>query len=101
VSDPPLGRRNDDQFTLLTAAEQLQYEGYLHREETNSSFMAIAKSGVSIKEIVRQIRHSRGLVHRILRGDRSDVFRVREAIFRGWTSNEQRDAATALNSGDA
>jgi transposase len=64
---------------LLTAAERLQYEGYLHREETNASVMAIAKDGASIKEIVRQTGHSRGLVRRILRGERSDVFRVRES----------------------
>lgn len=64
---------------LLTAAERLQYEGYLHREETNASVMAIAKGGASIKEIVRQTGHSRGLVRKILRGERSDVFRVRES----------------------
>lgn len=64
---------------LLTAAERLQYEGYLHREETNAAVLAEAREGVSIKEIVRRTGHSRGLVRRILRGERSDVFRVRES----------------------
>lgn len=41
--------------------------------------MDLAKSGVAIKEIVRCTGHSRGLVRRVLRGQRSDVFRVRES----------------------
>ena len=64
---------------LLTAAERLQYEGYLRREETNAAVLALAKSGAAIKEIVRRTGHSRGLVRRILRGERGDVFRVRES----------------------
>ena len=64
---------------LLTAAERLQYDGYLRREDTNAAIMAIAKGGVSIKEIVRRTGHSRGLVRRIVLGERSDVFRVRES----------------------
>ena len=64
---------------LLTAAEHLQYEGYLHCEETSASVLTIAKDGASIKEIVRRTGQSRGLVRRILRGERSDVFRVRES----------------------
>ena len=64
---------------LLSAAERLQYEGYLRREDTNAAIMASAKDGNSIKEIVRRTGHSRGLVRRILRGERGDVFRVRES----------------------
>ena len=41
--------------------------------------MAIANGGVSIKEIVRRTGYSRGLVRRIARGERGDVFRVRES----------------------
>ena len=63
---------------LLTAAERLQYEGYLRREETNAAILALAKDGVTIKEIVRRSGCSRGLVRKVLRGQRSDVFRVRE-----------------------
>jgi len=63
---------------LLTAAERIQYQGYLHREDTNAVILDLAKSGVAIKEIVRRTGHSRGLVRRVLRGQRSDVFRVRE-----------------------
>jgi transposase len=62
---------------LLTCAEKLQYEGYLRREEINSAVMALSKDGVSIKQIVRRTGHSRGLVRQIIRGHRTDVFRVR------------------------
>lgn len=64
---------------LLTAAARLQYEGYVRREETNAAILAQSKSGASIKEIVRNTGHSRGLVRKVLRGQRSDVFRTRES----------------------
>ena len=64
---------------LLTAAEHLQYEGYLRREDTNAAVLGLSKAGVPIKEIVRRTGYSRGLVRNILRGQRSDVFRVRES----------------------
>jgi transposase len=43
---------------LLTAAERLQYEGYLRREETNVAILALSKSGTPIKQIVRQTGYS-------------------------------------------
>jgi len=64
---------------LLTAAERIQYEGYLRREEDNAAILHLAKDGITIKEIVRRTGYSRGLVRRILRGQRSDIFRVRES----------------------
>jgi hypothetical protein len=45
---------------LLTAAERIQYEGYLRREEANAAILGLAKHGVSIREIVRRNGHSRG-----------------------------------------
>lgn len=72
---------------LLTAAERIQYEGYVRREEANTVIVGLAKDELSIKEIVRQTGHSRGLIRRILRGQRSDVFRVRESsleLFLPW-----------------
>lgn len=63
---------------LLTAAERIQYEGYLRREDINAAILKHVGTGVSIKEIVRFTGHSRGLVRRVLRGERSDVFRLRE-----------------------
>lgn len=57
---------------LLIAAEKLQSEGYLRREELNAAILARAAGGASIKEIMRETGHSRGLVRRILRGQRSD-----------------------------
>ena len=53
---------------LLTAAERIQHEGYLRREETNLAILALAKEGAAIKEIVRRTGHSRGLVRKVLRG---------------------------------
>jgi transposase len=55
---------------LLTAAERIQYEGYLRREETNAAILALGHDGTSIKEIVRRTGHSRGLVRDVLRGRR-------------------------------
>ena len=64
---------------LLTAAERLQYEGYLRREETNVAILALSKSGTPIKQIVRQTGYSRKLVRQVIRGERHDVFRTRES----------------------
>lgn len=69
---------------LLTAAERLQYEGYLHREDTNAAIFALAKDGIAIKEIVRRTGHSRGLVRRVLCGERCDMFRTRETSLEPW-----------------
>jgi transposase len=65
--------------SLLTFAEKLQYEGYLRREETNAAFLSLKEQGIAIKEIVRRTGYSRGLIRKILRGQRSDVFRVRQS----------------------
>jgi len=62
---------------LLTAAEKLQYEGYLRREEANAAILAMAKEGATIREIARRTGCSRGLTRKVLRGQRSDIFRVR------------------------
>src|SRR5918993_3371627 len=65
--------------TLLTAAERIQYEGYLRREEDNAAILGLARDGAAIKEMVRRTGHGRGLVRKVLRGQRSDIFRVRES----------------------
>jgi transposase len=87
--------------SLLTAAERIQYEGHLRREEENAVIVSLAKDGTTIKEIVRRTGHSRGLVRRILRGQRSDVFRSRESSLElylpwldaRWAAGERNGAA--------
>jgi transposase len=64
---------------LLTAAERIQYEGYLRREEANAAILALSKDGVPIKQIARQTGHSRGLVRHVIRGERTDIFRIRQS----------------------
>jgi hypothetical protein len=90
---------------LLTADETIQYEGYLRREETNAVILGLAKDGVTIKEIVRRTGYSRGLARKILRGERSDVFRVRESspksTFHGSTRSGRLGGATARCYGDS
>lgn len=63
---------------LLSAAGRIQDEGCLRREDTLSAILGLSKDGLSIKEIVRRTGYSRGLIRRVVRGQRSDVFRVRE-----------------------
>ena len=64
---------------LLTCAERIQYDGYLHREETNAAILALSKSGLPIKRIARQTGYARQTIRRVIRGERSDVFRVRQS----------------------
>ena len=64
---------------LLTAAERLQHEGFLRREDTARQILALREAGYSIKEIVRRTRHSRKLVRQAVRGVPGDVFRVRQS----------------------
>ncbi|MGQ0484546.1 MAG: ISL3 family transposase [Hyphomicrobiales bacterium] len=64
---------------LLTCAERLQYEGFLRREEVNAAILALAKDGVPIKQIGKRTGYARQTVRRVLRGERSDVFRPRQS----------------------
>lgn len=90
---------------FLTAAERLQYEGYLRREELSAVIRGLSGEGVSIKEIVRRTGHSRKLVRSAVRGQRTDIFRVRQPrssrICPGLKRNGMPDHETALNCGDS
>ena len=63
--------------TSLSAAECRQHAGWLRREAQNTDILALAAQGVAIKEIVRQTQNSRGLVRKVVRGARHDIFRSR------------------------
>lgn len=69
---------------LLTYAERLQYEGFLRRQETNEAILTLSKQGLAIKQIVKRTGHSRKLVRSVVRGQRSDVFRVRQSSLESW-----------------
>jgi transposase len=53
---------------VLSCAERRQHSGWLRREEENAAILALAKQGVSIKDIVRRTSKSRGLVRQVVRG---------------------------------
>lgn len=61
----------------LSAAERRQHTGWLRREAENAGILALAAQGVAIKEIVRRTDKSRGLVRKVVRGSRNDIFRSR------------------------
>ncbi|MBN9064607.1 MAG: transposase [Rhizobiales bacterium] len=79
---------------LLTAADKLQYDGDLRREETNAAVLALWKEGAPIKQIVMRTGHHRQTARRIVRGERSDVFRPRQSSLEAHLSwlDAQRDA---------
>jgi transposase len=78
-----LGQGPVDPVTL-TAAERLQYEGWLRRAEAEAAVLALRAEGLAIKEIVRQTGRSRKLVRDILRGGRAEPFRPRASSLEPW-----------------
>ncbi len=79
---------------LLTSAQRRKYEGFLRREADNAVIQHTVRAGMSIKEIVRHTAHSRKVVRDVVRGGRTDIFRVRvsslepflERISTEWTA---------------
>jgi transposase len=85
----------------LTAAERRQHSGWLLREAENASILALAAQGVAIKEIMRRLDKSRGLVRQVVRGARTDMFRSRMSsldpfltrLETAWTDGSHNGAA--------
>jgi hypothetical protein len=76
---------------LLTAAERLQYDGFQRRQQTNRMVCQMANDGNPIRAIVRLTGLSRGLVRQIIRGEREDVFRIRESSLTPWLPQLERE----------
>ena len=86
---------------VLSCAERRQHSGWLRREEENTAILALAKQGVSIKEIVRRTNKSRGLVRQVVRGGRTDVFRSRQCSLDPFLKHLDVDWANGCRNGAA
>ncbi|QRD53792.1 ISL3 family transposase (plasmid) [Pseudosulfitobacter pseudonitzschiae] len=84
---------------LLTAAERLQFEGFQRRQQTNHMVRRMADEGVLFKRIVRLTGLSRRLVRQIIRGEREDVFRIRESILTAWLPRLEREWSGGCRNG--
>lgn len=84
---------------LLTAAERLQYEGFQRRQQINRMVRQMADDGIPIKRIVRTTGMSRGLIRRIVRGEREDIFRVRQNSLTPWLPRLEREWAAGCRNG--
>jgi hypothetical protein len=51
---------------LLTCVEQIKYDGYLQREDTNAAILALSKSGLPIKRIASQTGCVRQTIRRVV-----------------------------------
>ena len=84
---------------LLTAAERLQYQGFQRRQQTNRLVLRMAHDGTPIRHIVRLTGLSRGLVRQIVRGEREDVFRIRESSLTPWLPRLEKEWAGGCRNG--
>ncbi len=85
--------------SVLTAAESLQYEGFLHRQKTNTTVRRVSGEGVPLKRIVRLTGLSRKLVRQILRGEREDVFRIHQNSLDPWLPCLEREWGAGCRNG--
>ncbi len=84
---------------VMTAAERLQYEGFLRRQQTNAFVLRMSGEGVPLKRIVRLTGLRRKLVRQILRGERGDVFRIRQSSLDPWLPRLEQDRDAGCRNG--
>ena len=84
---------------LLTGAERLLHEGFLRRQQTNSSVRRMAGDSLPIKQIVRMTGLCRNLVRQILRGEREDAFRLRQSSLEPWLPWPTREWESGCRNG--
>jgi hypothetical protein len=63
----------------LTYAERIQYDGYLRGEEANVAILTLFASDMPLNKIAHQAGYYRQTIRRVVRGERSDVFRRRQS----------------------
>jgi transposase len=68
-----------DHWHLMENASSAFLSAVRQSIRPNAAILALAKNGAAIKQIVRKTGRSRRLVRQVLRGDRGDVFRVRQS----------------------